>query len=51
MIPKDFFWFMLPKAFLKSIEIFRLLKVKVKQSLNRPGVAQMVPGVLGSHIS
>jgi len=27
------------------------LKVKVKESRNRPGVAQRVPGVLGSQIS
>jgi len=26
-------------------------KVKVKESRNRPGVAQKVPGGLGSHIS
>jgi hypothetical protein len=28
-----------------------LIKVKVKQSRNRPGVAQRVPGDLGSQIS
>jgi hypothetical protein len=28
-----------------------MLKVKVKDSLNRPGVVQRVPGVLGSKIS
>jgi hypothetical protein len=27
------------------------VKVKVKKSRNRAGVAQTVPGVLGSHIS
>jgi hypothetical protein len=30
---------------------FKILKVKVKQSRNRPGVAQRVPGGLGSQIS
>jgi len=29
---------------------FALVKVKVKQSRNRPGVAQRVPGGLGSQI-
>jgi hypothetical protein len=29
----------------------RVKKVKVKDSRNRPGVAQRVPGVLGSEIS
>jgi hypothetical protein len=27
------------------------VKVKIKESRNRPGVAQRVPGVLGSQIS
>jgi hypothetical protein len=34
-----------------NYECFRLLRAKVKQSRNRPGLAQKVPGRLGSQIS
>jgi hypothetical protein len=34
-----------------SLDYFTVLKVKVKDSRNRPGVAQRVPGGLGSQIS
>jgi hypothetical protein len=30
---------------------FRFIKLKVKQTRDRPGVAQRVPGVLGFQIS
>ena len=33
------------------IYIYIYVYIKVKESRNRPGVAQMVPGGLGSHIS
>jgi hypothetical protein len=36
-----------PTTGLKKVKV----KVKVKQSRNRPGVAQRVPGTLGSQIS
>jgi len=35
----------------KYLKIQTLVKVKVKQSRHRPGVAQRVPGSLGSQIS
>jgi hypothetical protein len=34
-----------------SASIFRIRKIEIKQSRNRPGVAQRVPGVLSSQIS
>jgi hypothetical protein len=36
------------EKFLNFTPYLNLLKVKVKQSRNRPGVAQRVPGGLGS---
>jgi hypothetical protein len=33
------------------LKFYKKIKVKVKQSHNRPGVAQRVPGGLGSQIS
>ena len=35
----------------KAVQLYVKVKVKVKESRNRPGVAQRVPGVLGSKIS
>jgi hypothetical protein len=32
-------------------KVILMVKVKVKESCNRPGVAQRVPAGLGSHIS
>jgi hypothetical protein len=34
-----------------EVAYMKILKLKVKESRNRPGVAQRVPGGLGSHIS
>jgi hypothetical protein len=34
-----------------KVKVKVMVKVKVKQSRNRPGVAQRVPGGLGSQIS
>jgi len=45
---------MLPCEILQVVWTFQRIvkvKVKVKQSHNRPGVAQRVPGGLGSQIS
>jgi hypothetical protein len=36
---------------LKNHVIRNLVKIKIKESRNRPGVAQSVPGGLGSQIS
>jgi hypothetical protein len=35
----------------KYLKIQTLVKIKLKESCNRPGVAQRVPGGLGSQIS
>ena len=45
------FWIMIPRSLVEVYQCFlEVEKKKVKESRNRPGVAQRVPGDLGSHI-